>query len=35
MPDKNDFAAAKEMKKIIDNAYKHILTILYDEVQFL
>lgn len=35
MPDKNDFAAAKEMKRIIDNAYKNLRTILYDEIQYL
>ena len=35
MEDKNDMAAAKQMKKIIDNAYRNLRTLLYDEIQYL
>ena len=35
MEDKNDFAAAKEMKRIIDNAFENFRSFLYDEIQYL
>ena len=35
MEDKNDYQAAKQMKQLINKAFKNYRTYLYDKIQWL
>lgn len=35
MEDKNDYQAAKQMKKYVNHAYKNVRTYIYDKIQYL